>query len=130
VAAFLDVSNASASKAVDRLVRRGLVLRSEDPADRRNIHLSLTLAGRQLLAEYETARGVELNAIFGGFPREEMLRTSELRIGSRRASWITRAGPDEPCLKCGIYFREKCLVWRNCFYRKPGRTAERKDICV
>jgi DNA-binding MarR family transcriptional regulator len=74
---------------VDRLVRRGLVLRSEDPADRRNIHLSLTLAGRQLLAEYETARGVELNAIFGGFPREEMQRTSELRIGSRRASWIT-----------------------------------------
>ena len=134
VAAFLDVSNAAASKAVDRLVRRGLLRRCEDPADRRNIHLCLTAAGRRLVTEYETARGMELNSIFGGFPKEEMQRTSELldRISARIVDYA--AGPDEPCLKCGIYFRENCLVRelarRNCFYRKPGRTAERKDICV
>jgi len=37
VAAFLGVSNAAASKAVDKLVRRGLLLRNEAQTDRRAI---------------------------------------------------------------------------------------------
>src|SRR5271157_128527 len=36
VASFLRVSNAAASKAVDRLVRRDLLRRTEDQQDRRN----------------------------------------------------------------------------------------------
>ena len=46
VAAFLGVSNAAASKAVDRLVRRQLLLREEAAADRRAVKLSVTQAGR------------------------------------------------------------------------------------
>src|ERR1019366_1769272 len=39
VASFLRVSNAAASKAVDRLARRDLLRRTEDQKDRRVMHL-------------------------------------------------------------------------------------------
>jgi len=41
VAAFLGVSNAAASKAVDKLVRRKMLLRTEGQEDRRESQLSL-----------------------------------------------------------------------------------------
>lgn len=78
VASFLDVSNAGASKAVDRLVRRNLLRRTEDEKDRRAMHLSLTEAGRGLLAAYEDARRSKLEGIFAQFPREELQRAAEL----------------------------------------------------
>ena len=45
VASFLRVSNAAASKAVERLVRRDMLRRIEDRKDRRVMHLRLTQAG-------------------------------------------------------------------------------------
>ena len=56
IAAFLGVSNAAASKAVDRLVRRGLVERIESTDDRRATRLSLTVKGTFLLKRYEDAQ--------------------------------------------------------------------------
>jgi DNA-binding MarR family transcriptional regulator len=121
VASFLDVSNAAASKAVDRLVRRNLLQRTEDEKDRRSIRLSLTPAGHGLLAAYEAARRQKLERIFCQFPREEIRHAAEL-LDRISADVIDHtADPEELCLKCGIYFREKCLVRqlikRNCFYR-------------
>jgi|ERR1035438_9325797 DNA-binding MarR family transcriptional regulator len=78
VASFLRVSNAAASKAVDRLVRRGLLRRTEDQHDRRVMHLLLTQAARRLLTAYESARQRKLQSIFVQFPPEELRRTSEL----------------------------------------------------
>src|SRR5512142_2915279 len=49
VASFLGVSNAAASKAVDKLVRRKLLRRDEGETDRRVIHLSLTAGSRRVL---------------------------------------------------------------------------------
>jgi DNA-binding MarR family transcriptional regulator len=49
-------SRSSVSKAVDALVNRGLVSRSQDPNDRRNIPLALTAEGqRALSAVYDEA---------------------------------------------------------------------------
>ena len=70
VADFLAVSNAAASKAVDRLVRRGLVRRAEAAADRRAVELSLTSEGRTLLAQYEAATTQVLKEVFGALPQE------------------------------------------------------------
>jgi len=122
VAAFLNVSNAAASKAVDRLVRRNLLRRSEDQKDRRIMHLALTQTGHGLLTAYETARRQKLESIFTQFPREELQRAAELldRISADIVDHT--ADPQEVCLKCGIYFRERCLVRqlvkRNCFYQR------------
>ena len=45
VAAQLGVSNARASQMIERLVRQGLLERSEDPDDRRAKRITLTHAG-------------------------------------------------------------------------------------
>lgn len=64
-------SRSAVSKAVDALVNRGLVSRSQDPNDRRNIPLALTAEGqRALSAIYEEAEAWLLS-------RFERLTTSE-----------------------------------------------------
>ena len=43
-------SRSAVSKAVDILVNKGLVIRQQDPADRRNIPLALTAEGQRVIA--------------------------------------------------------------------------------
>ena len=43
-------SRSAVSKAVDVLVNKGLISRSQDPADRRNIPLALTTEGQRVIA--------------------------------------------------------------------------------
>jgi DNA-binding MarR family transcriptional regulator len=120
VAAFLDVSAAAASKAVDRLVRKGLLVRKEGAADRRFIHLALTDAGRRRLEAFELARRRKLLEMFGDFAEEELRKASSLldRLSLRVAE--RAEGSEDVCLKCGIYFRRDCLVrrleGRRCLY--------------
>jgi Transcriptional regulators len=52
----LGVSNAAASQAVDRLVQLGLIVRTEDPGDRRAKQLALTQKGRGLIDQGVEAR--------------------------------------------------------------------------
>src|SRR5688572_17069044 len=47
VAEVLHVSRSAVSQQVDKLVTRGLVHRSDNPVDRRHIHLSLTEEGER-----------------------------------------------------------------------------------
>ena len=133
MAAFLGVSNAAASKAVDRLVRRKLLHREEGKADRRAIHLSLTEESRRLLGAYEAAWERELTRIFQRFPEGELRGAARL-LDQLSAGILEHADQQaEHCFQCGIYFRENCrvrkLLNRNCFYiqhrnekrtRRPG----------
>lgn len=129
VAAFLGISSAAAGQAVDKLVWRMLLRRTEG-ADRRASQLSLTTPGREALAAYETARNQKLQEIFGECSLEQLRVTSELL--DRLAANIVdhTAKPEEICLQCGIYFREKCplreYVQRTCFYQrhKARKVAE------
>lgn len=134
VAAFLGVSNAAASKAVDKLVRRRLLRRTGEKADRRAIELSLTERSRRLLAAFETVQKQTLAKIFRQYSPAELRRTTEL-LDRLSAGVVKHSGtPEELCLQCGIHFREKCLVReqlrRNCFYhqrksRKNGPSGSR-----
>jgi len=130
VAAFLGVSNTAASKAVDKLVRRRLLRRTEGHADRRASELSLTGEGRRLLSAYEAARDQKLREIFGACVPEQLCGTVET-LDRLSADLVDHnANPQELCFQCGIYFREKCqlreLVNRTCFYqrRKTRKAAE------
>ena len=73
VAAFLGVSDAAASKSVDRLVRRKYLRRTEGRTDRRSSDLSLAAAGRSVLKRYETAKDRKLAAMFGNLDTDELL---------------------------------------------------------
>jgi MarR family transcriptional regulator, temperature-dependent positive regulator of motility len=128
VASFLGVSNAAASKAVDKLVRRKLLRRAEGQPDRREIRLSLTESSRRLLAAYDEKKQRKLAQLFHGFPEDELRRTARLLDRLSAGLVDHHAGPEETCLQCGIYFRDNCLVkrlvGRQCFYeRRDNRPA-------
>ncbi len=53
LARFQNVSQPTISRQVDGLVKKGLVTRQPDPADRRVVHLELTERGAELLTELE-----------------------------------------------------------------------------
>lgn len=120
VADFLAVSNAAASKAVDRLVRRGLIRRTEAPSDRRAVELSLTPEGRTLLAQYEAATAQVLKTVFSDLPQEHLEGTA--RFLDELSTRIVREGKAREgiCLRCGIHFRDRCLlrqyVGQNCYF--------------
>lgn len=120
VAAFLGVSKAAASKAVDGLVRRRLLKRTEGKPDRRSIHLSLTVQGRRLIATYDRARDARLGALFSQFTAADLAHAAKLldRLSARLAD--DAAHSKEVCHQCSIYFRERChvrqLVDRTCLY--------------
>ncbi len=126
VALFLGVSNAAASKAVDKLVRRRLLRRAEGEQDRRVIHLSLTPTSRRVLEAYDTAKQHRLQHIFHQFANDDLRRASEL-LDRLSAGIVEHNEQDETCLQCGIYFRERCLVRqivkRNCFYKRRKHGA-------
>lgn len=127
VAAFLGISNAAASKAVDKLVNRMLLRRTEGEADRRSIHLSLTEPARQLLAAYDSALRRRLREILGGFSEDELIGATE--ILNRFTGRIVGNSSQSPeiCLQCGMYFPARCVVreqlGRTCDYlsRRAGK---------
>lgn len=52
----MGVTNAAASQLLEKLVQQGLVIRSEDPQDRRNKLITLTEAGERVAEQSMQAR--------------------------------------------------------------------------
>jgi DNA-binding MarR family transcriptional regulator len=66
-----QTSRSAVSKAVDALVRRGLVTRSQDPEDRRNVPLALTNEGQRVMAGVYDETEQWLSARFTRLTAEE-----------------------------------------------------------
>jgi hypothetical protein len=105
---------------VDRLVRRGLVRRIESSNDRRVTHLSTTDEGNGLLDRYETAQSHVLDGLFRQFMPSDFVQTTKLLDRLSADLVELESGPQELCFRCGIYFRDSCLlrevVKRTCYY--------------
>jgi DNA-binding MarR family transcriptional regulator len=65
-------SRSAVSKAVDGLVRRGLVTRSQDPDDRRNVPLALTSEGQRVMDGIFTEAEAWLSTRFERLGPEEL----------------------------------------------------------
>lgn len=120
VAHVLGVSNAAASKAVDRLVRRGLLRRREAASDRRAAELSLTRQSRRLLAAFAAAKDRHLKHTLRHF-RPQELRGVTKSLDQLSAAILGDAhNGTHLCMRCSIYPRQRCqlreLVGKNCFY--------------
>jgi DNA-binding MarR family transcriptional regulator len=61
IAEELGITNAAASQMLERMVQQNLILRSEDPNDRRVKQVNLTESGRQVVRESIAARQVWLD---------------------------------------------------------------------
>ncbi len=68
LAGRLDVNASTASRMVDRLVRKKLVRRRRDETDRRAVALYLTDEGNKLVGEATRKRRLEIKRILGGMP--------------------------------------------------------------
>ncbi len=129
VAAFLGVSNAAASQMVDKMVRHKWLSRTEGKIDRRATELALTPGSRRLLAAYDRARAEKLGKIFRRLPLKKLRSAADLLESVAVGIVNHTANPEEVCLQCGIYFRDRCLLrslsHRTCFYqRHRDRGAE------
>lgn len=132
VAAFLGVSDAAASKSIDRLVRRKYLRRAEDPKDRRSSDLSLAAAGRTVLNRYEAAKDRKLASMFGKVDPEELQTTTAFLERLTKGIVHESANPEEICLQCGIYLNKKrCLVREaghpECNYQRRKNKRVRSD---
>jgi DNA-binding MarR family transcriptional regulator len=71
VAAGLGVSSPNASRICDRLLKAGMLDRTEDPQDRRHIALTLTSDGEALVEQLIRRRRTAVRKILRGMPAQE-----------------------------------------------------------
>lgn len=93
IAATLGIGLSSATNVIDRLVGKGLVQRSQDPADRRLVLCSLTVAGQQHMDEWwkvsltgtrEVAELLEPRELLAIIQALELLETALSRRGREK----------------------------------------------
>ena len=77
VTAHLGVSRSTASAMIDRLVRRKLVNRAEDPQERRCVVLTLTPAGARHLQQARDATCTRLAKVLAGLSAAELRQVTE-----------------------------------------------------
>ncbi|MDH3604619.1 MAG: MarR family transcriptional regulator [Candidatus Tectomicrobia bacterium] len=84
VTEHLGVSRSTASALVDRLVRRQLVSRAEDPQERRCVMLTLTPTGAQHLQQAREATCARLANVLAGLPPADLLHVADglTRLGA------------------------------------------------
>jgi DNA-binding MarR family transcriptional regulator len=67
----LRVSPSTATRMCDRLVRKGLIERTRDASDRREVNLTLTDSGATLVDDVMAQRGVLVRELLVNIPTEE-----------------------------------------------------------
>lgn len=81
VSEYLAVSNATTSSIVDRLVKKGLVSRTEDPKERRCLQLSVTAKGQEEYRVVQEVAIAELTKVLTRLPDDQVRQIQEgLRI--------------------------------------------------
>jgi DNA-binding MarR family transcriptional regulator len=110
VAEFLGVTNAAASRAIDRLVQRDLIERTVSRDDRRAVDLSLTERSRALLDRFTDARNRELLQLLAHYPEEKLNTLTTLLDELSVLLLDFEGGKDDRCLRCGIHFRSGCVL--------------------
>jgi DNA-binding MarR family transcriptional regulator len=70
LAEALAVSPSTATRMCDRLVRKGLISRSRDEIDRREVNLEVTASGRKVVADVIERRRAEVRTVLEGIPVE------------------------------------------------------------
>jgi DNA-binding MarR family transcriptional regulator len=73
LAAAVGLHPSRASRGCDRLVETGLIDRDDNPADRRSVHLTLTGAGRAIVAEVAATRRAALEPALRNLDAEHRL---------------------------------------------------------
>ncbi len=113
VARTLEISNAAAGKNIDKLVQLKLVHRRFRKADRRVTNLTITDAGRQIVADYDAVRDVNQANVLRQYTSDE----KELFIDYIRrflnSTLKDITNTELICLQCNESCGDDCIV-REC----------------
>ncbi|MGE5578146.1 MAG: MarR family winged helix-turn-helix transcriptional regulator [Syntrophothermus sp.] len=108
VARGLRISPAAATNLVDRLVKKGLVNRQEDPEDRRIVLLSLTPSGSETFEEITRSEDENFEEILSRLqPRHRDLLLQAL-TAFVKAGAMEEAVAQKICLECGKWHQPDC----------------------
>lgn len=110
LARTLDISNAAASKNIDRLEKRGLVERRICRRDRRRLEVSLLPAGRLIVDEYHRITAEKQSVMLGNFTSVEKEILVRLLRQVIRHTLSEEQNTDVVCLQCGGRCGEACVI--------------------
>ena len=108
VAKFLGITGPAATRAIDKLERRGLVFRAPSEGDRRLRVLCCSEKGRQLVARYRSLETDRLASILTEFSETEIAALTDLLARYSLALVGTERADRVPCLRCAGYFDPDC----------------------
>ncbi|WP_297843910.1 MarR family transcriptional regulator [Pseudomonas sp.] len=74
----LSIHSASMTRMLDRLERKGLIVRIRDAQDRRQVRLALTNEGRALGSVLPTTEVAAMNEFAAGLTSEDLLRLESI----------------------------------------------------
>ncbi len=101
IADGLAISNAASAKLVDRLVKKKLLTREEDPQDRRVLKIKLTFKGNELLKDIQKIEAKQFNDILSRMHKDEIEALESGLNSFLRAALEKPEQIDEICLRCG-----------------------------
>ena len=122
IAVGLDISNAAATKLVNRLVLKKLVKRKDDANDRRVLQLSLTEKGERIVKAIRECESERLNEIYSRMSAEGKKAFCQGLESFLVAALTEKELVDRVCLRCGTNHISDCAG--NRVYR--GLTGEDK----
>ncbi|MEP7088890.1 MAG: MarR family transcriptional regulator [Nocardioidaceae bacterium] len=104
VADDLGVNPSNASRTCDQLVRRTLLVRDEDPADRRRLSLTLSASGRRLVDKVMKKRLSLLEEVVGSMSVNDqetlMVALESFNVAAESTGVPVAVGP-EPARRLG-----------------------------
>lgn len=110
LADYMAVSSAAVSRSVDRLVRRGLVQRTTGGKDRRAVDLVVTPDGHAAHERFQEAVREALDELTTVMDPDGVHGAISLLDGLSLVMVQRYADVDEACFRCGLHFREKCVL--------------------
>lgn len=109
VADALMTSNAAVTKLLDRLEKKGYINREFNPNDRRQVSLSLTAAGQEIIQANEREQQEKLAEIVDRLCQEEQEGFTQGLNSFLEAALVDQEVIDRICLRCGWAHRSDCL---------------------
>jgi DNA-binding MarR family transcriptional regulator len=132
LASFLGVSQAAASKNVDKLVRLKLITREVQQSDRRAASLSLTSRGKSVIHKYESLKEEKLKKILESLPPEDL---STLMQGLEKVAHLIleKELDRNRCMRCSAYYVKSCRlkpICGECLYLQTRERSHTEPVAV
>ena len=108
IADGLSFSNAASAKLVDRLVKKRLLSREEDPQDRRVLKIKLTPEGNELLTKIEVMEARQYDAVIHRLKSHELEALETGLTAFLKAALQEINEIEEICLRCGSHHVLNC----------------------